>query len=129
MTYHKNLNIKHDCEIIKSLTLTYRCRNKEHINRWHVKVSHSLTGIGAMGLKAHSILGTTDERLGGHPFPFAALSLPALKQVPIYCWVDRKCFPVIGWESQGLISLPSSDFLHHTQITLTTRLWSISKDN
>ena len=26
---------------------------------------------------------------GAHPSPFAALSFPNSKKVPIYCWVDK----------------------------------------
>ena len=33
---------------------------------------------------------------GAHPSPFAALSFPNSKKVPIYCWVDREGFPVVA---------------------------------
>ena len=31
---------------------------------------------------------------GAHPSPFAALSFPGSKNVPIYCWDDQESFPV-----------------------------------
>ena len=43
-----------------------------------------------------------------HPSLFAALSfLDSEKMVPIYYWVDRESFPVVGWMAKpGAISGP-----------------------
>ena len=59
---------------------------------------------------------------GAHPSPFAALSFPDLKRVSIYCWVNRKSFPVVEWRRPALNSQPFGDFLYHNQAVLTTRL-------
>ena len=38
-----------------------------------------------------------DQKKGGaHPAPFAASFFPDSKKLPIYCWVDRESFPVVG---------------------------------
>ena len=57
-----------------------------------VKFSHSLKALAQWGLKVH--LSTAD-----YPAPFVALSFPDSKKQPIYCWVDRDSFPVVGWRS------------------------------
>ena len=67
----------------------------------------------------HSLVAVGDEEQGGgreeggewswiqhmkgrtHPSLFDALSFLDSKQVPIYCWFDRKSFPV-RWPSSGL---------------------------
>ena len=38
---------------------------------------------------------------GAHPSPFAALSFPNSKKVPIYCWVDRESFPAAAQRSRA----------------------------
>ena len=64
-----------------------------------------------------------------HSSPFAALSFLVRKKVPIYCWVDKEKFPVVGWRSPGSISRPFGDILHHYRAFLTTRLWRLSVSN
>ena len=44
---------------------------------------------------------------GAHPSPFAALSFPNSKKVPIYWWVDRASFSIATWLY--------GDFLHHSR--------------
>ena len=56
---------------------------------------------------------------GAHPSPFAALSFPDSKKVPIYCWVDRESFPVVM--AKPSLELTPYDFLHHNRAALTTR--------
>ena len=58
---------------------------------------------------------------GAHPSPFAALSFPNSKKVPIFCWVDRESFPVAAWRSRA------SNFLHHSRAALTTRPRRLSR--
>ena len=85
-----------------------------------IKVSHSLTAVGAVGVRVPLYLGHSRA----HPSPFAVLSVPNLKKVHIYCWVDS-----------GRIANPSlelmlyADFLHHHRATLTTRPRCLSHDN
>ena len=55
---------------------------------------------------------------GAHPSPFAALSFPNSKKVPIFCWVEfssrRMAQPSLELTRYG-------DFLHHSRAALTTR--------
>ena len=43
---------------------------------------------------------------GAHSAPFACLCFDDSKQVPVYYWVDRESFSVVGWPSRGLNSRP-----------------------
>ena len=79
------------------------------INKVKVKVSHSLIAVGQWGLESHCILGTADKG-GAHPSPFAALSFPNSKKVPIFCWVDRESFPVAAWRSRASNSRDTATF-------------------
>ena len=54
-----------------------------------VKVSHSLMAIGAVGVRVPTVTWAQLMKGGAHPSPFAALSFPNSKKVPIFCWVDR----------------------------------------
>ena len=62
---------------------------------------------------------------GAHLSPLVALSFPDPKKVPIYCWVDRQSFPVVGWQSPGSNSR-LANFLHHNRNTVTTQLNSVT---
>ena len=59
---------------------------------------------------------------GAHPTPFAALSFPYSKKVPIYSCVDRKSFPVLAWRSSASNSRFTAVFC-----TITTRPWRLSE--
>ena len=52
-----------------------------------VKVSHSLASVRAVGVRGSLYLGTVHESWSPS---FAALSFPYLKQLLIYCWVNRE---------------------------------------
>ena len=58
---------------------------------------------------------------GAHPSPFAALSFPNLKKVPIYCWVDRE-FSIRRMAKPSLELTTVWQLLHNNQATLTTWL-------
>ena len=62
---------------------------------------------------------------GAHPSPFAALSFPNSKKVPIYCWVDRE-FSGCCMAKPSLELTLYGNFLHHNQVALTTRLGRLS---
>ena len=47
---------------------------------------------------------------GAHPSPFAALSFPNSKKVPIYCSVDRESFPVAAWPRRASNSRDTATF-------------------
>ena len=47
---------------------------------------------------------------GAYLSPFAALSFPNSKKVPIYCWVDRESFPVAAWRSRASNSRDTATF-------------------
>ena len=51
------------------------------------QVSHSLDAIWADGLETHFSLGTAYGRQS--PSLSFGFLIPNLKQVPIYCWVDK----------------------------------------
>ena len=63
-----------------------------------VKVSYSLIAVEECGYSL-AVSSVQLMRGGGHPFPFAALSFPNSKKVPIYCWIDIESFPVVIWQS------------------------------
>ena len=48
-----------------------------------VKVSHSLIAVGAVGVKSPTVSWAQLMKGGAHPSPFAALSFPNSKKVPI----------------------------------------------
>ena len=37
---------------------------------------------------------------GTHPSPVTAVAFPDSKKVPIYSWIDRESFPIIGWHDK-----------------------------
>ena len=57
---------------------------------------------------------------GAHPSPFAALSFPNSKKVPIFCWVDRE-FSSRRMAQPSLELTRYGDFLHHSRAALTTQ--------
>ena len=58
-------------------------------------------------------------KCGAHPFPFAALSIPYMKNVPIHCWVDSESFPVVAYDLH-------TNFALLIQVALTSRQRSFS---
>ena len=56
-----------------------------------VNISHSQIAIGAVGLETC----VQQMKGGAHSSLLAVLFFPNSKKIPIYCWVDRKCFPVV----------------------------------
>ena len=85
-----------------------------------VKVSHGLIAVGAVGVSP-TVSWAQLMKGGAYPSPFASLSFPNSKKVPIHCWVNRESFPVVGWRSPASNSRPYGDFLHHIRAALTTR--------
>ena len=85
-----------------------------------VKVSYSLEVERVVGgLEAHC----RHMNGGAHPSPFApfaTLSFPDSKQVPIYCWVDRESFLVIKWPCLSLNSWPSGNWVAVTTQPITS---------
>ena len=56
---------------------------------------------------------------GAHSSPFAALSFPNSKNVPIFCWVDRQ-FSSRRMAKPSLELTRYGDFLRHNRAALTT---------
>ena len=71
-----------------------------------------------MGLEA-SVSRTQHLKGGVHAAPFAALSYPNSKQVPIYCWADGETVFQSSDEAQ-FRTMNSNDFLNHNGGALTT---------
>ena len=61
-----------------------------------------------------------------HPSPFAALSFPNSKKVPIYCWVGRESFPVVAGQSPASYSRFTATIC--TIIVLIKKLAAILSD-
>ena len=57
---------------------------------------------------------------GARVSPFASLSSPNSKKIPIYCWVVRE-FCSRRMAKPSLELTPYGDFLHHRRAALTTR--------
>ena len=64
---------------------------------------------------------------GAHPSPFAAVSFPNSKKVPIYCWVDRE-FSSRRMAKPSLELTRYGDFLRYSRAALTTRPRRLSID-
>ena len=85
-----------------------------------VKVSHSQTAVGAMGVIGElQGLGTADERRNP-PLSFCCLILPWFEKDPLYCWVDKRVFQSLDGEAQSRL-WPSGDFLLNNRASLITR--------
>ena len=85
-----------------------------------VKVSHSLVVERLLGVEARCIL-AQNIKSGVHISPFAVLSFPDSKQIPIYCWGDRERFPIVGWPNSVSNFRPSGDFVQDHRVDLPTR--------
>ena len=71
--------------------------------------------------------GVTDRRTDGQTdgpkaiCPLNFFEVGGIKNVLIYCWIDREGFPVVAWRSPVSISRPYSDFLYPNRAAPTTR--------
>ena len=80
-----------------------------------IKVVHSLLAKGTVGVRAHCILGTANERWS------PSLPYPSLirKKYPFTASLTKKYFLVVELRSKDLNSGLTGDFLHHNQAALT----------
>ena len=63
-----------------------------------------------MGVESPTISWAQLIKGGAHVSPFAALSFPYSKKVPIFCWVNRESFPVAAWRSRASNSRDTTTF-------------------
>ena len=68
-----------------------------------IKVSQRLTAVEPVG----------GVKGGINPSPFAALSFPVSKKVPIDWWVNNESISLVGRRNPGAVSRPLGNFLHH----------------
>ena len=80
--------------------------------------------LGALRVKMPTVSWAQQVKGEAHVSPFATLSVFGSKSTNLL--LSRQNVAVIGCRSSGSSLRPSGDFLHHSRVTLTTRLRCLS---